>query len=228
MSKGLGCLAAVVVVVIILAVIAGGSYNRLVGLSQAVDAQWAQVESVYQRRADLIPNLVATVQGAANFEKSTLEAVTQGPGQRRPGRAAQRRERPQRSRRLRALPGRPGSALGRPVPPAGGGGGLSRPEGDPELPRPPGPARRDGEPDLRRADALQRDRPRLQHGAPAVPDRPVRRAARLPREGLFQGPAGRGHRAQGGVRVLARARLARRDRRRRCLRRRARGLRTAA
>src|SRR4029079_5921522 len=76
MSKGLGCLAAVVVVVIILAVIAGGSYNRLVGLSQAVDAQWAQVESVYQRRADLMPNLVATVQGAANFEKSTLEAVT--------------------------------------------------------------------------------------------------------------------------------------------------------
>jgi LemA protein len=76
MSKGLGCLAAVVVVVIILAVIAGGSYNRLVGLSQGVDAQWAQVESVYQRRADLIPNLVATVQGAANFEKSTLEAVT--------------------------------------------------------------------------------------------------------------------------------------------------------
>ena len=76
MSKGLGCLAAVVVVVIILALIAGGSYNRLVGLSQAVDAQWAQVESVYQRRADLIPNLVATVQGAANFEKSTLEAVT--------------------------------------------------------------------------------------------------------------------------------------------------------
>ena len=76
MSKGLGCVAAVVVVVIILAVIAGGSYNRLVGLSQGVDAQWAQVESVYQRRADLIPNLVATVQGAANFEKSTLEAVT--------------------------------------------------------------------------------------------------------------------------------------------------------
>ncbi|HEY8149221.1 MAG TPA: LemA family protein, partial [Vicinamibacteria bacterium] len=65
MKKGLGCLAAVVVVVVILAVIAAGSYNRLVGLSQAVDAQWAQVESVYQRRADLIPNLVATVQGAA-------------------------------------------------------------------------------------------------------------------------------------------------------------------
>src|SRR4051812_9126863 len=77
MSKALGCLAVVVVIVVILAVIGGGSYNSLVGLSQAVDAQWAQVESVYQRRADLIPNLVASVQGAANFEKSTLEAVTQ-------------------------------------------------------------------------------------------------------------------------------------------------------
>jgi LemA protein len=52
-------------------------YNGLVGLSQAVDAQWSQVESVYQRRADLIPNLVATVQGAANFEQSTLTAVTE-------------------------------------------------------------------------------------------------------------------------------------------------------
>ena len=53
------------------------SYNRLVGLSQAVEKQWAQVQNVYQRRADLIPNLVATVSGAANFEKSTLVEVTQ-------------------------------------------------------------------------------------------------------------------------------------------------------
>jgi LemA protein len=52
-------------------------YNSLVGLGQAVDAQWAQVENVYQRRADLIPNLVATVKGAANFEQSTLSAVTE-------------------------------------------------------------------------------------------------------------------------------------------------------
>ncbi|HKU67523.1 MAG TPA: LemA family protein [Candidatus Baltobacteraceae bacterium] len=53
------------------------SYNALVGLSQAVDAQWGQVQNVYQRRADLVPNLVATVKGAANFEKSTYIAVTQ-------------------------------------------------------------------------------------------------------------------------------------------------------
>jgi LemA protein len=75
MSKGIGCAVVVVIVLAIVGMALGGTYNRLVGLSQAVDAQWAQVESVYQRRADLIPNLVATVQGAANFEKSTLEAV---------------------------------------------------------------------------------------------------------------------------------------------------------
>jgi LemA protein len=77
MGKGLlGCLAVVVVVAIIAVVVFGGTYNRLVSLSQAVDAQWAQVENVYQRRADLIPNLVATVAGAANFEKSVLVEVT--------------------------------------------------------------------------------------------------------------------------------------------------------
>jgi len=52
------------------------SYNRLVDRSQEVDKQWAQVQNVYQRRADLIPNLVATVSGAANFEKSTLTEIT--------------------------------------------------------------------------------------------------------------------------------------------------------
>ena len=67
-------------IVLIIVIIAGGSYNRLVGLSQNVDKQWAQVQNVYQRRADLIPNLVSTVSGAANFEKSTLTEVTAAPG----------------------------------------------------------------------------------------------------------------------------------------------------
>jgi LemA protein len=52
-------------------------YNGMVGRDQAVKAQWANVQSAYQRRADLIPNLVNTVKGAANFEKGTLEAVVQ-------------------------------------------------------------------------------------------------------------------------------------------------------
>jgi LemA protein len=71
----LGCLGALVLVLLI-----GGGWfvgvrNHLVELDQQVQAQWAQVENDYQRRFDLIPNLVRTVQGAANFEKSTLEAV---------------------------------------------------------------------------------------------------------------------------------------------------------
>ena len=67
---GIGCAIVVVLGIILLIVvaIAGGSYNRLVKLSQGVDAQWAQVQNVYQRRADLIPNLVSTVSGAAIFE----------------------------------------------------------------------------------------------------------------------------------------------------------------
>lgn len=51
------------------------SYNNMVSKEEAVTAQWANVESAYQRRADLIPNLVNTVKGAANFEQSTLTAV---------------------------------------------------------------------------------------------------------------------------------------------------------
>ena len=71
----LGCLGAIVLILLI-----GGGWfigvrNHLVELDQQVQAQWAQVENDYQRRFDLIPNLVRTVQGAANFEKSTLEAV---------------------------------------------------------------------------------------------------------------------------------------------------------
>jgi LemA protein len=72
----LGCLGIILLGALILALALGGTYNSLVSRSQAVDSAWAQVENVYQRRADLIPNLVATVSGDANFEKSTLIAVT--------------------------------------------------------------------------------------------------------------------------------------------------------
>jgi Uncharacterized conserved protein len=62
---------------VIVALSIAGIYNGLVSKQQAVDAQWAQVQNVYQRRADLIPNLVNTVSGAANFERSTITAVTE-------------------------------------------------------------------------------------------------------------------------------------------------------
>jgi LemA protein len=75
----IGCGGLVVIVLFVAFVVAlffGGTYNRLVRLQQSVDQSWAQVQNVYQRRADLIPNLVNTVQGAANFEKSTLVEIT--------------------------------------------------------------------------------------------------------------------------------------------------------
>jgi len=80
MSKftiGCGIFFAILLFVVVIAALAlSGSYNRLVQLQQTVDQSWAQVQNVYQRRADLIPNLVNTVSGAANFEKSTLTEVT--------------------------------------------------------------------------------------------------------------------------------------------------------
>jgi LemA protein len=73
----LGCLGVLVLVALVGALWGVSSYNGLIALDQAVQAQWAQVENVYQRRADLVPNLVETVKGAAAFEKETFTAVTE-------------------------------------------------------------------------------------------------------------------------------------------------------
>ncbi len=62
-------------IVLLLAMWAFHTYNTLVGSQETVNSSWSQVQNVYQRRADLVPNLVETVKGAANFEKSTLTAV---------------------------------------------------------------------------------------------------------------------------------------------------------
>jgi LemA protein len=64
-------------VVVIVALWVVSAYNGLVSLDQKALSQWAQVESAYQRRADLIPNLVETVKGAAEFEKDTFTQVTE-------------------------------------------------------------------------------------------------------------------------------------------------------
>ena len=70
-----------VVVIIVLIFIAissfSGTYNKMVQLEESVKASWSQVENVYQRRMDLIPNLVATVKGYASHESETLTAVTE-------------------------------------------------------------------------------------------------------------------------------------------------------
>ena len=68
-------LIAIVGLIVVIGMSVAGSYNGLVGKQQGVDAAWAQVLNQYQRRADLVPNLVKTVEGSANFEKSTLENI---------------------------------------------------------------------------------------------------------------------------------------------------------
>ena len=77
MKKGLIVLIAVVAVVLVLFFWIKGMYNSMVRMDETVSQAWAQVENVYQRRADLVPNLVATVKGYAEHESSTLEAVVE-------------------------------------------------------------------------------------------------------------------------------------------------------
>ena len=74
-----GCIAgaAALVIALIVGAVLAGRYNGLVSLDEKTQAAWSEVDNQYKRRYDLIPQLVATVQGAANFERSTLEAVTE-------------------------------------------------------------------------------------------------------------------------------------------------------
>ena len=78
---GLGFLGVGLLALLAVAAFGVSAYNGLVSLDQGVQAQWAQVENVYQRRADLVPNLVETVKGAAAFEKDTFTAVANARAQ---------------------------------------------------------------------------------------------------------------------------------------------------
>ena len=78
--KKLGCIIVPIILVIIVLAVAGwliGIYNSLVTKSQAIDAQWGQVEAQYQRRYDLIPNLVSSVQGMMNQERTVFDNIAQ-------------------------------------------------------------------------------------------------------------------------------------------------------
>lgn len=74
---GCGVLGVLGVIVLIILMWGVGIYNNLVTLNEGVTQSWSQVENLYQRRVDLIPNLVATVKGVAEFEKETFTAVTE-------------------------------------------------------------------------------------------------------------------------------------------------------
>ena len=81
MSKGgrIGCIVGVILAVLVLIIVFSfwGTYNKLVTLEEGVNQSWSQVQNVYQRRYDLIPNLVETVKGYAIHERETFQAVTE-------------------------------------------------------------------------------------------------------------------------------------------------------
>ncbi len=74
MKKG-GALITIIAIVVIVGLWLAGGYNGLVSTQESLNKSWANVENQYQRRADLIPNLVETVKGYASHEKETFEAV---------------------------------------------------------------------------------------------------------------------------------------------------------
>ena len=83
-KKSLAIIGVIVLVIVIFLVT---SYNGLVGKQETMNKQWAEVQSTYQRRLDLIPNLVNTVKGVSDFESSTLEQIAEARGKAQAGQA---------------------------------------------------------------------------------------------------------------------------------------------
>ncbi len=77
MKTGMKVLLVILGIILLSGMFFAGAYNSLVRLDEGVSQAWSQVENVYQRRVDLIPNLVETVKGYAAHEKSTLMAITE-------------------------------------------------------------------------------------------------------------------------------------------------------
>ncbi len=119
MGKGMKIFLGIMAVLVVLAFViyrsVTGTYNNLVTLDEGVNTGWSQVQNVYQRRADLIPNLVQTVKGYAAHERETLEAVIQARANAtRPQiNAGEVLKNPQLFRQFEQAQGQLGSALSR-------------------------------------------------------------------------------------------------------------------
>ena len=113
MKKGTVILITVVALVAIIALWAMSAYNKLVVADESVTTEWANVESQYQRRADLIPNLVSTVKGYAAHEQETLEAVVSARAKATQMTVDAKDLTPEKLQEYQAAQGEVGAALGR-------------------------------------------------------------------------------------------------------------------
>ena len=144
-------------------------YNVIPTKQEAANAAWAEVQNQYQRRADLVPNLVATVQGYAKQEKDVFVQVTEARAKATSIHLdANDLTDPAK---VKAVAGRAKRAVGRPRPSARGQRKLSGPQIEPEFPRAAIPARGDRKPDRRRPPRLHRLGAGLQHHAQDLPER---------------------------------------------------------
>ena len=104
----------IIIGVVLLIVMFGGcGYNGIVGTDQTVKEKWAQVENNYERRAALIPNLVNTVKGEANFEQSTLTQITEARAKATQMKVDVSNLTPEKMKEYEAAQGQLGNAIGR-------------------------------------------------------------------------------------------------------------------
>lgn len=113
MNRGTIILLAVVAAIVLLFMSGCGSYNNMVTKQEGVSGAWSNVENVYQRRADLIPNLVSTVKGVANFEQKTLTDVIEARSKATSMKVDASKLSPEQIEKFQASQGELSQALGR-------------------------------------------------------------------------------------------------------------------
>ena len=146
--------------------LSGCGYNDFQRLDEQVKSAWAEVLNQYQRRADLIPNIVSTVKGEANFEQETLTKVIEARAKATSIQATPELiNNPEAFQKFQAAQGELSSAL---EPADGQRGALPRAEGQCRLPGPARSARGHREPHRRGAQPLHQDGERLQRAERAV------------------------------------------------------------
>ena len=149
MKKGYIVAGVVLLVIIILVVSGVGTYNTMVAGEETINGEWAKVETQYQRRSDLIPNLVSTVKGYAAHEQSTLDAVVSARAKATQVTLSADNLTPENIEAFQAAQGEVSSA-------------LSRFEGQSEFSRIAGPTRRNGKSYCRSTYSLHRGREEFQ------------------------------------------------------------------